>query len=165
MYSSILHNLAIHCLQKNLKEWLKFNIHDWSSCMNNLHTWSWYSRTGISWPSLGPNCLRAAEYLIAMGRQIFKLTNAIPVIPTRPPESAPREAPNLLLGSWKFSNTTDFQIVNLTNKQIQKSDNDTNHRKDLRKIYGTKLYKICIAFLFLYFSGTLLWNLVIWNRY
>ena len=38
-------------------------------------------------------------YLIAMGIQDRRLTTLILVIPTRPPESAPREAPNLLFGS------------------------------------------------------------------
>ena len=38
-------------------------------------------------------------YLIAMGIQDRRLTTLILVIPTRPPDSAPREAPNLLFGS------------------------------------------------------------------
>ena len=38
-------------------------------------------------------------YLIAMGIQDRRLTTLILVIPTRPPDSAPKEAPNLLFGS------------------------------------------------------------------
>ena len=41
-----------------------------------------------------PNCLLKAEYLIAIGKQDFKFCDDIAVIPTLPPDNAPREAPN-----------------------------------------------------------------------
>ena len=64
-------------------------------------TCSWYSSTGISsfWPG-GPNCLLTAEYLREMVMAALRLEVHIPMIPTRPPESAPRAAPNLLFGSY-----------------------------------------------------------------
>ena len=43
--------------------------------------------------------LQISQYLIAMGIQDRRLTTAILVIPTRPPDRAPRAAPNLLFGS------------------------------------------------------------------
>ena len=57
--------------------------------------------TGISTPSVGPNCLLTAEYRTAIGIHNFRLQAAIPVIPTRPPDNAPNEAPKRLLGSLK----------------------------------------------------------------
>ena len=54
--------------------------------------------TGIS-SVPGPNCLLTAEYRIEIGMLSLRFVSAIPVMPTRPPDSAPKEAPNLLLGS------------------------------------------------------------------
>ena len=73
-------------------------------------TWSWYSITGISSVSFGPNCRLTAEYRIAMGIQSLRLQTHIPVIPTRPPESAPKEAPNRLFGSFQVKKNSIFNI-------------------------------------------------------
>ena len=63
-------------------------------------TCNWYSMTGSSSDlSSALNCLLAAEYLTAIVTHIARLHQPIPVIPTRPPESAPSVAPNLLRGS------------------------------------------------------------------
>ena len=73
-------------------------------------TCSWYSITGISSVSFGPNCLLTAEYRMAMGIQSLRLQTHIPVIPTRPPESAPKEAPNRLFGSFQVKKNSIFNI-------------------------------------------------------
>ncbi|KAF3836720.1 hypothetical protein F7725_004184 [Dissostichus mawsoni] len=62
-------------------------------------TCNWYSRTGISSVSLGPNCLRVAEKRMAIVRASFRLTRAILVMVTLPPDRAPRDSPKRLLGS------------------------------------------------------------------
>ena len=65
--------------------------------------------TGISTPSLGPNCRLTAEYRVAIETAILRLQVLIPVMPTRPPDRAPREAPNLLLGSYEMDKNNEVK--------------------------------------------------------
>ncbi|TNN35416.1 hypothetical protein EYF80_054423 [Liparis tanakae] len=64
-------------------------------------TCSWYSSTGISSVFGGPNCLLVAEKRMATVRASFRLTCAIRVMDTRPPDRAPSDSPKRLLGSWR----------------------------------------------------------------
>ena len=69
--------------------------------------------------SFGPNCRLTAEYRIAMGIQSLRLQTHIPVIPTRPPESAPKEAPNRLFGSFQVKKNSIFNICVGTSNQVR----------------------------------------------
>lgn len=64
-------------------------------------TCSWYSSTGSSSSSLGPNWRRVAEKRTAIVKANFRLTTAILDMDTLPPDKAPSEAPKRLLGSWE----------------------------------------------------------------
>uniref|UniRef100_A0A182JKN7 Uncharacterized protein n=1 Tax=Anopheles atroparvus TaxID=41427 RepID=A0A182JKN7_ANOAO len=67
---------------------------------NRRNCCDWYSSTGHSSSlSSGPNCFRLAEYRSAMVIAFVRYTFAIPQMPTRPPERAPRDAPKRLLAS------------------------------------------------------------------
>lgn len=64
-------------------------------------TCSWYSSTGSSSSSLGPNWRRVAEKRTAIVKANFRLTTAILDMDTLPLDKAPSEAPKRLLGSWE----------------------------------------------------------------
>lgn len=84
----------------------------------DIITCNWYSKTGISSVSVGPNCLLAAEKRIATVKANFRLIRAILVIYTLPPDKAPRDAPKRFLGSWKRQKRHWWGLIKNTAKTL-----------------------------------------------
>lgn len=78
-------------------EFLNLEVCRWHS---RVFTCVWYSRTGISSSSVGPNWRRAAEKRMATAKASFKLVMEIPVIIILPEDKDPRAALKRSLPSW-----------------------------------------------------------------
>lgn len=81
-------------------------------------TCNWYSKTGISSASLGPNCLLVAEKRMATIRASFRLTRPILVMDTLPPDREPRDAPKRLFGSCRTRKTQRYMGKQHNNLKI-----------------------------------------------
>ena len=66
-------------------------------------TCSWYSRTGISSPSVGPNWRQVAEKRRAMHTASFRVVTDMLTMETRPADKLPRDAPKRCLSSFRDS--------------------------------------------------------------